>query len=218
MAVHMKMNKGRGHNRIILESMDKLIIGVDEAGRGALAGPVCVGAVLMSENFDWRKVFALITKRGEPKLRDSKQLSAEKRSILYECITKHASLKYASSLVDARTIDSVGIAPATRQATLAAVLGLGIAYTHASLLLDAGLSLPKEWRQESFVRGDETIPVISLASMIAKVTRDRYMEGLATSHAGYGFEVHKGYGTAAHMKAIREKGLSSEHRQYFVHI
>lgn len=218
MAVHMKMNKGRGHIRIILESMDKLIIGVDEAGRGALAGPVCVGAVLMSENFDWREVFGRITKRGEPKLRDSKQLSAQKRIILYEYITAHPSLKFAAGLVDARTINSVGIAPATRQAALAAVLGLGVANTDASVLLDAGLSLPKEWRQESFVRGDETIPVISLASMIAKVTRDRYMEGLATSQAGYGFEVHKGYGTAAHMKTIREKGVSPEHRRSFVHI
>ena len=198
--------------------MTTYTIGVDEAGRGALAGPVCVGAVLMPESFDWREVFALITKRGEPKLRDSKQLSPTQRTVLYEYIVAHGSLKHAAGLVDARVIDEIGIAPATRRAALTAVQGLGVGTTNVKVLLDAGLALPEVWQQESFVRGDETIPVISLASMIAKVTRDRYMQGLAISHAGYGFEVHKGYGTSAHIQAIREKGVSAEHRRSFVHV
>jgi ribonuclease HII len=73
--------------------------------------------------------------------------------------------------------------------------------------LDAGLRVPEKWTQESFVRGDETIPAIALASIVAKVTRDRHMEELSESHARYGFELHKGYGTAAHRLAIRRHGL-----------
>lgn len=193
------------------------MIGVDEAGRGALAGPVCVGAVLYPSDFDWREVFALITKRGEPKLRDSKQLSAQQRGILYGAITSHGRLRHASALVDAETIDAIGIANAAREAAAIAVQRLGIGPSRVKVLLDAGLSVSSEWEQEAFVRGDETIPAISFASMIAKVTRDTHMEELAGTHDRYGFEQHKGYGTAAHTLAIRQHGmLPLIHRKSFL--
>lgn len=194
------------------------LIGIDEAGRGALAGPVCVGVVLMPADFSWESVFALITRRGTPQLRDSKKLSAQQREILYEHIVAHGSLRHAHALVDAPTIDEIGIANAARQAAAMALTTLGVSHARARVLLDAGLSVSGEWQQESFVKGDERIPVIALASIIAKVSRDRHMDELSLSHEGYGFDIHKGYGTQGHYQALRSKGVSPEHRRTFVHI
>ncbi|OGG58416.1 hypothetical protein A2765_05715 [Candidatus Kaiserbacteria bacterium RIFCSPHIGHO2_01_FULL_56_24] len=193
------------------------LIGVDEAGRGALAGPVCVGAVLYPEDFDWKQVFSLITKRGEPRLRDSKQLSAQQRDILFGSIATHSRLRHASAFVEAEVIDSIGISNAAREAAAIAVQRLDIAPARVKVLLDAGLSVSSEWQQESFIRGDENIPAIAFASIVAKVTRDTHMEELGTDHARYGFEQHKGYGTAAHALAIRKHGmLPLIHRKTFL--
>lgn len=191
------------------------LIGIDEAGRGALAGPVCVGAVLVPEDFDWREVFALITKRGEPRLRDSKKLSAQQRETLYEYIAAHGRLRHAAALVTAATIDEIGIVNATHEAASTALRGLGVSAGRVRVLLDAGLKVSDEWEQRSFVRGDETIPPISFASIVAKVTRDRYMEDLPEAYAAYAFPQHKGYGTDAHMRAIAASGLSDLHRRSF---
>jgi ribonuclease HII len=84
------------------------------------------------------------------------------------------------------------------------------------VLLDAGLKVPSKWEQESFVRGDENIPAISFASIIAKVTRDRHMEDLSLSYKNYGFEKHKGYGTDLHIASIRKYGISPVHRATFM--
>lgn len=193
------------------------LIGIDEAGRGALAGPVCVGAVLYPSDFDWREVFSLITKRGVPKLRDSKQLSAQQRGILFEYLAAHARLRHAHALVSAESIDTIGIVNSTHEAAAIAISELGSAPERVHVLLDAGLHVPQKWTQESFIRGDENIPAIAFASIIAKVSRDRYMEELAESHTAYGFEGHKGYGTQAHMLAIRKHGmLPFIHRKTFL--
>ena len=193
------------------------LIGIDEAGRGALAGPVCVGAVLYPADFDWREGFSLITKRGSPRLRDSKQISAQQREVLFQYITECARLRHASALVSAESIDSIGIVNSTHEAAALAIAELGADPTRTHVLLDAGLRVPQKWSQESFIRGDETIPAIALASIIAKVTRDRHMEELAQSHTPYGFEGHKGYGTQAHMRAIRKFGmLPLIHRKTFL--
>ena len=191
------------------------VIGIDEAGRGALAGPVCVGAVLFPEDFNWKEAFALITKRGEPKLRDSKKLSAQQRDILFTYITEHGRLRHATGLVSADTIDSIGIVSAAHEATSLAIRGLGVTPTKTKVLLDAGLRAPSAWEQESFVRGDENIPAIAFASIVAKVTRDRFMEELAGRYEMYGFAQHKGYGTSFHMTALRHEGLSDIHRRSF---
>lgn len=181
-----------------------------------MAGPVSVGAVLYPSNFDWRDAFKLVTARGEPRLRDSKQLSPQRREILFDYIAAHPRLKHTHAFVSAESIDAIGIVNAAHEAAAIALTSLG-APEDASVLLDAGLRVPEKWQQESFVRGDETIPAIALASIIAKVSRDRHMEELSESHASYGFEVHKGYGTHAHMLAIRKYGLVPLiHRRTFI--
>ena len=192
------------------------LIGIDEVGRGALAGPVCVGAVLFPEDLDWKEAFSLVQKRGPVRLRDSKQLSPQQRDILYTFITEHGRLKHAAAFVDAKTIDKIGIVNATHDAAAVALRALDVTPDSAKVLLDAGLKVPKDWEQESFVRGDETIPAIAFASIIAKVTRDRLMENLSSTYAGYGFAEHKGYGTQAHMKAIRSQGECEIHRRTFL--
>ncbi len=192
------------------------VIGIDEAGRGALAGPVCVGAVLYPEDLDWKEVFALVTKKGKPKLRDSKQLSAQQRDTLYEYIAAHGRLKHASAFVSADTIDVIGIVNAAHEAAAVAVAQLGIGPSRARVLLDAGLRVPEKWHQESFIRGDEQIPAIALASIVAKVTRDRHMEELSSTYSAYGFERHKGYGTPEHAAAIKKFGSNGIHRISFL--
>ena len=138
--------------------------------------------------------------------------------MLHDFITTHGRLKHAHALVDSRTIDAIGIVNATHEAASVAVSSLGISEGRVKVLLDAGLRLSERWEQESFVRGDERIPVIALASIIAKVSRDRFMDELGTAHEGYGFEQHKGYGTLDHRRAIHSLGiLSGIHRTSFVH-
>lgn len=190
-------------------------IGVDEAGRGALAGPVCVGVVLMPEDFDWEAAFKTVTRRGLPRVRDSKQLTAQQRDILYEHISLHGRLKHAAAFVDASVIDAIGIVNAANEAAAVAIASLHISATRADVLLDAGLRVPTIWQQRSFVRGDETIPVIAFASVVAKVSRDRAMEELSSSYKTYQFDTHKGYGTLLHRKAIERFGLSDTHRVSF---
>ena len=201
---------------ILSDVSTRFVIGVDEAGRGALAGPVCVGAVLYPADFDWREIFSLVTRRGEPKLRDSKQLSAGQRTVLYDYIVAHERLRHASALVGATTIDANGIVSAAREATARALSRLAVRRTLATVLLDAGLNAPRGWVQRSFIRGDERIPPIALASIIAKVTRDRYMEALSDRYAEYGLEAHKGYGTRAHFDILRTLGPGIIHRVSFL--
>jgi ribonuclease HII len=192
------------------------VIGIDEAGRGALAGPVCVGAVLVPLDFDWQEVFQLVTRQGmSPKLRDSKKLTAQQRDTLFAYITAHGRLRHAAAFVSAGTIDSIGIVNAAHEAAALSLSELGVTAERARVLLDAGLKVPAHWEQESFVRGDERIPAISFASIVAKVTRDRLMETLSESYQLYGFDAHKGYGTLAHRRSIRQHGLSDIHRATF---
>ena len=193
----------------------RYVIGIDEAGRGALAGPVAVGAVLYPADLDWQGIFELITRRGEPRLRDSKKLSAQQRDTLFEHITAHGRLKHACAFTDAPTIDRIGIVNAAHEATARALKALGVSPGRAEVALDAGLRAPSVWRQESYVRGDESVPAIALASIVAKVSRDRLMEKMADTYAAYHFDEHKGYGTLAHRRAISQAGLSDVHRVSF---
>jgi ribonuclease HII len=184
-------------------------------GRGAIAGPVCVGAVLYPDDYEWRDVFRLITKKGKPKLKDSKQLTAQQRDTLFEYIATDAHLRHAVAFVEADTIDKIGIVNAANEAATLAIHKLDISPARAEVMLDAGLSLPSKWSQQSFVRGDESIPAIAFASIVAKVMRDRLMEEVGRMYAGYFFEQNKGYGTAAHRLGIVRNGLSPLHRATF---
>jgi len=191
------------------------VIGVDEAGRGALAGPVCVGAVLIPSDFDWQEAFERIARGKSVRLRDSKQLSAQQRDILFAYIEQHIRIRFAFAFSDANIIDSIGIVNASHEAAALAIRRLGTTPEQAEVLLDAGLRAPSEWSQVSIIRGDETVPAIALASIVAKVSRDRMMEEAARYHTRYHFEEHKGYGTLEHRRAIRAAGLSPLHRVTF---
>lgn len=194
------------------------IIGVDEAGRGPLAGPVAVGAVMVSEGFDVAKEF--------PGVADSKKLSEKKREALYTMLEAHTAqgdTRFAVEFESAATIDTEGIATAVRRALSRAIETL-VSPTRVPLvgdfhiLLDGSLHAPQEYSQETIIHGDSLIPLISLASIAAKVERDRLMCKLAEDYPHYGFEIHKGYGTRAHYEALGEHGLSAIHRRSFIHL
>ncbi|MFW6174447.1 MAG: ribonuclease HII [Chloroflexota bacterium] len=180
------------------------IAGVDEVGRGPLAGPVLAAAVVLPE---------ALPPDGLELLRDSKQLSAGQRERAAEYIREHA-VTCGFALTDAAEIDALGIVPATRQAMKRALSGLVEVPDH--VLVDAvhipDLSVP----QESLIKGDSVCRSIAAASIIAKVERDRLMaEQYDGEHPGYGFASHKGYGTARHLAALTRLGPTPIHRRSF---
>ena len=197
----------------------RYLIGIDEAGRGPLAGPVAVGAVLVPVDFDWKLVEGV---------RDSKKLSEKKREEIFVRageLEKSHSLRYAVSTSSAAYIDRYGIVPAIKRALAEALFKVTVTEDgplHAKdgpryeILLDGGLHAPSQFStQKSIIRGDDTEPIISLASIMAKVTRDRLMKRLSPKYPEYDFHVHKGYGTLAHRSAIQMYGLSEVHRTTF---
>lgn len=190
-------------------------VGIDEAGRGPLAGPVAVGAVLIRE--DARAKRALT--KAFPNVRDSKQLSPKKRDewfSLIQRLEKAGHLSWTVSFSSAKTIDEKGITRAIGNAITRSLQKLVANPKSVSVLLDGGLKASKEYtQQKTIVRGDATHLPIALASICAKVLRDRRMERYALLYPVYAFEEHKGYGTIAHRKAIRKHGLSKIHRKSF---
>ncbi len=177
------------------------VCGVDEAGRGPLAGPVCAGAVILPQGIDL------------PGLNDSKKLTAKRREALYEQITACA-VAWSVCMVDAKTIDEINILQATLQAMGQAVKQLT---TLPELVLvdgnqDPALGLPTK----TVIQGDARCASIAAASILAKVTRDRYMLQQAQAYPQYGFAAHKGYGTKAHYAALDQYGPCPLHRQSFL--
>lgn len=177
------------------------VCGVDEAGRGPLAGPVCAAAVILP---------AGIVIEG---LNDSKKLSEKKREVLFDIITENA-VSWSVSLVDEKTIDEINILQATYCAMRQAVEGLphpaDFAYIDGNRM--EGLDLP----YECVVSGDARIPSVAAASIVAKVTRDRLMRDFAVRYPVYGFERHKGYGSRAHHEALLQYGPCPIHRSTFL--
>ena len=178
-----------------------VLCGIDEAGRGPLAGPVCAAACVLPDG---------LVLEG---LNDSKKLSEKRREALYDRITAEA-LAWAVCLVDEKTIDEINILQATFHAMRGAVSKLGLS---PDLCLvdgnrDPGLGLPTK----TVVKGDATCASVAAASILAKVTRDRLMVELDAQYPGYGFAIHKGYGTKAHYAAINALGLSPIHRRSFL--
>lgn len=189
--------------------MREWLIGVDEAGRGPLAGPVSVGVVAVPPGFDVAAEFAGIT--------DSKKLSRQKREILFE----EAHRRYARGdiMFEVRFsshdyIDTHGISRAVETAAHQGVRALA-APSHSTVMLDGLLRAPRRYEQMTVTGGDLRVPVISLASVLAKVTRDRLMEELSRHYPEWGFEQHKGYGTLEHKRAIQRHGLCAIHRRTF---
>ncbi len=188
-----------------------MIVGIDEAGRGPLAGPVAVGAVKVYKLDKFKKLV-----RG---VRDSKKLSAEAREGWYKLAIEarqRGELDFHVALVSERVIDKQGISPAIRLGIKRCLTKLAVE-SGDQIFLDGSLRAPAEFKhQQTIVKGDEKIAVISLASICAKVTRDRKMVSLAKKFPKYGFEVHKGYGTRAHYTALRKYGLTEAHRRSFL--
>ena len=195
----------------------KFIIGIDEAGRGPLAGPVAVGVAMVPVAFDWNLI---------PGVGDSKKMSPQKRTAIFRRATelsRSGQLTYVVVMTSARRIDKFGIVPAIKQAlekALAKVVKIksGLSPGDFYIKLDGGLKAPKEFpNQETIIKGDAKELVIGLASIMAKVTRDKYMEKLAreAQYQAYDFATHKGYGTKKHRESISLNGLSKEHRRSF---
>ncbi len=183
------------------------VAGVDEVGRGPLAGPVAAGAVVLPAG-----VRAAGRFRWLSRVRDSKQLTPAAREELAAHIREHA-LAAAVGYVSETVIDRIGIAEAARQAMLAAVGGLTVRPQH--LLIDAFRLPACALGQTAIVGGDGLSLSIACASVVAKVARDRVMVGEDQNHPGYGFARNKGYASAEHMRAIRELGPCALHRRSF---
>ena len=177
------------------------VCGIDEAGRGPLAGPVCAAAVILPPDCDI------------PGLNDSKKLSEKKREALFPVIQEKA-LAFGIGWATAEEIDRVNILQATFLAMARAVEALPTPADYA--LVDGNRMPPLAIPGEAIVKGDATSASIAAASILAKVSRDRLLRRLDEEHPEYGFAKHKGYGTKAHYEAIRKYGLLPEHRRGFL--
>lgn len=177
------------------------VCGVDEAGRGPLAGPVCAAAVILPRG-------CVIDG-----LNDSKQLSEKRREALYDEIISRAE-RYGIAFASVEEIERLNILGATYLAMNRAIEALGAGIDLA--LIDGNRSEGIAYPCRTVIKGDAKCASIAAASVLAKVTRDRYMLALADRYPGYGFEKHKGYGTKLHYAALRELGPCAEHRAKFL--
>ncbi|MEI6238451.1 MAG: ribonuclease HII [bacterium] len=198
-----------------MKKTSKYLIGIDEAGRGPLAGPVSVG------------VFVFLKPEAKKFLggaRDSKKLSEEQREEWFgkiEEAEKAGLVDYSVCLSSSKIIDTKGISFAIRSALKNGLKKVSQKNSFLAdeclVLLDGSLKAPEEYlNQKTIIKGDDKEQVISLASICAKVTRDRYMCHLAKKYPEYDFSIHKGYGTKAHYTALKKHGLSPEHRRTFL--
>lgn len=179
----------------------EFICGVDEAGRGPLAGPVCAAAVILPKNLEI------------PGLNDSKKLTDKKRRELYDIIIEQAEA-YGIALVSEQEIDEINILQATFLAMERAVAQLSVKPDLALVDGNREPHLPVEVK--TVVKGDSRSANIAAASILAKVTRDRLLEELDETYPAYGFAIHKGYGTKRHYEALREYGPCPIHRMTFL--
>ena len=177
------------------------VCGIDEAGRGPLAGPVCAAAVILPTGLEIEG------------LNDSKKLSEKKRDILYDIIREKA-LSYSIAMVDEKTIDEINILQATFKAMRTAVDGLDIKPDIA--LIDGNQKPGLSVEERTIVKGDAKSMSVAAASILAKVTRDRYMLELDKKYPEYQFGKHKGYGTKLHYECIEKFGVSKVHRRTFL--
>lgn len=185
----------------IYDSGVETLCGVDEAGRGPLAGPVCAAAVILPRDIDI------------PGLDDSKKLSAKKREALYDVICCEA-VSYSVAFATVEEIESLNILGATFLAMNRAISALSV--TPELALIDGNRNSGIEMPSRCVVKGDSKCADIAAASILAKVTRDRYMLELDEQYPQYKFSKHKGYGTKLHYEMLREYGASEVHRKSFL--
>ncbi len=222
----------------------KYIIGIDEVGRGPLAGPVTVAAILKPKKIKLPPVPKGKKLKRVP-LRDSKKLCAEQREIWFEWIQKNSCPRksvsvphesafcYAVASVSPKIIDKINVSKAANLAATRALKKLLTQLTNQpinqlTILLDGGLYIKMSTQKlknlskaklitfKTIVKGDEKIPAIALASIVAKVKRDKAMKILHKKYPQYGFDIHKGYGTKIHMQALKKHGPSKLHRKSFI--
>ena len=191
--------------------MSRFLVGIDEVGRGPLAGPITLCACRVENNFDF----------GHFKnIKDSKKLSAQKRQEWFEKISALRAkglLSFALFSVSAQEIDSMGLSNCIKKAIRNILAELSADPLETEIRLDGALYAPEEFTiQKTIIKGDEKEPIIAAASIIAKVTRDKMMTDYAVEYPLYRFEEHKGYGTAFHRKAIRAYGATPIHRKTFL--
>jgi ribonuclease HII len=177
------------------------IAGIDEAGRGALAGPVVAAAAILPERFRHRK------------LNDSKQLAPELREKIYRYLTNHSEIVWAVGIIDSVEIDRINILRASHQAMRIALAGLSISPDH--VLIDGLPVFPFPLPQTAIIDGDCVSLSIAAASVIAKVTRDSLMREFCAQFPHYCFSQHKGYGTELHLQKLHEHGPCPIHRRSF---
>ncbi len=216
---------------------EKYIIGIDEVGRGALAGNVVVAATAVPTKLRIKNSELRIKKKTKnskslilnfklAKLRDSKKLTSSQREIWFKYAKKELRLQYAIASVSPKAIDKINISEAAnlaaRKAFTLLIKNSEFRIKNCKVCLDGGLYLKslklKTWNLKSrtIIKGDEKISAISLASIIAKVSRDRQMKNLHKKYSQYGFEKNKGYGTKEHIKMIKKHGSSKIHRLTFL--
>lgn len=200
---------------IVYTVMMKYVIGIDEVGRGPIAGPVVVCACAVMDGVNTVLLF--------PKgiLKDSKKLSEKVRNEIaskIEELVVDKKVQYGIGEVSAMRIDEIGINPSIREAmerALAMLHTQGVPET-SFVYLDGSLHAPRKYQQETIIKGDEKIVEIALASIIAKVYRDTLMKNIASEFPNYGFEKHVGYGTKAHYEALTRYGMTEHHRRSFL--
>lgn len=187
------------------------IVGVDEVGRGPIAGPVAVGVfIFINEN----------AKRLFREAKESKQLNEIQREKWFAKIEeakRNSLVDFAVSFQSEKVIDTKGLSWAIKKALVKSLSALKLDSKNVLVLLDGGLKAPPEYiNQKTIIKGDEKELVIALSSICAKVLRDRKMIRLGHKYPEYGFEIHKGYGTKKHYEAIKKHGLLKEHRISFL--
>jgi len=188
----------------------KYIVGIDEVGRGPIAGPVCVASFAMPIT-NYELLITNFKEETKLPLRDSKKLSKIQREKWFKFLRdkkEEGLCDFSVSFVASEMIDNFGIVKAIQKALNSSLLNLTKTYqlqtTNYKLFLDGGLKAPEEFiNQETIIRGDELHPVISCASIVAKVSRDRIMHQHSLEYPEYGFDKHVGYGTKAHYEAIK---------------
>lgn len=191
----------------------KIVVGLDESGRGPLAGPVVACAVSINPICEIRGKFVQIHK-----IKDSKKLTPKKREEFYKVLINHPQIKWGIGIVSEKVIDRINILEATRQAMKRAVLNLSrkIDYKPDFLIIDGNSNLPKiKLPQKCIIKADEKVISCTLASIIGKVKRDRIMERYHKKYPQYGFDKHKGYPTKKHRQMLKKYGTCKIHRQSF---
>ena len=194
----------------------KFIVGIDEVGRGPLAGPVCIG-LCMAKTPDYKKIWKIIRD-----VKDSKKLSEGERHLWLRQIKDLSNIgmiSYDTSFVSHAIIDRKGIAYAVRLAIKRTIKKAELNPKNCEIRLDGSIYAPKEFKnQKTIIKGDEKDVFIACASIVAKVSRDNLMCKLALKYPQYNFETHKGYGTLLHRHLIKKLGLSEIHRKSFCKI